>query len=113
MGADVERPFSSMMTRGFTTGIAGWGPAVERGNTPSTNLPRRAPIVAGWIFRRAITEPPNWIAGERSPMSGLISSAALRLASASSHKLGGLHALTISHSSELTFRNRCGRELSK
>jgi hypothetical protein len=65
--------------------------------------------------------PANWIAGERSPMSGLASSAASHrqvvavsgLVLASSHKLGGLHALTISHSSELTFRNRCGRELLK
>jgi hypothetical protein len=39
--------------------------------------------------------------------------AASRVVSTSSHKLGGLHALTISHSSELTFRNRCGRELLK
>jgi hypothetical protein len=37
----------------------------------------------------------------------------LGMESTSSHKLGGLHALTISHSSELTFRNRCGRELLK
>jgi hypothetical protein len=60
----------------FKPGSRSWEPAAEG------EIPRRPSSAAGShspradeIFRRAFTEPPNWIAGERSPMSGLTSSA--------------------------------------
>ena len=46
----------------------------ERPHRPSSAAGSRS-LPAGEILRRAFTEPPNWIAGERSPMSGLTSSA--------------------------------------
>ena len=89
------------------------GAGVGEGKYPTDQAPAPGPDRPGLDIqtsRHRAVELDRWGA---EPDQGLTSSAASRLVSAWGHKLGGLHALTTSHSSELTFRNRCGRELLK